>query len=337
MTLVIHAPNVHVGGGKTLLLAVLRDVRADQPCLLIGDARLDTGPVPPHIVVRTVLPTLAGRLRAERLLQSSATADDVVLCMGNLPPLLTCAGRVVVFLQNRYLCDVRASTRGLGALVRLRIAVEREWLRRRLTRSTRVLVQTPSMQRSVKASLNVDAELAPFMGPVVGREATRGAGLRPRFLYPASDERHKNHMTLLAAWALLHSAGVDVELHLTVQKDTPLGVRIAEARTTGLAIVNHGPLGAPELAELYRSSSALIFPSGFESFGLPLLEARAAGLPIVAAERDYVRDVVEPEETFEPDSPVSIARAVRRMLGREERPVTVLTPSEFIARAAQRA
>ena len=44
--------------------------------------------------------------------------------------------------------------------------------------------------------------------------------------------------------------------------------------------------------------------------GMSGLEAARAGLPIVAAERDYVRDIVTPAETFDPGSPVSIARAV---------------------------
>jgi glycosyltransferase involved in cell wall biosynthesis len=105
---------------------------------------------------------------------------------------------------------------------------------------------------------------------------------------------------------------------------------IAKATREGLRVVNHGVVTATRMAELYAASSALIYPSFFESFGLPLLEASAAGLPIVAAERDYVRDVVEPAETFDPTSAVSIARAVRRHLGRAERPRTPLTPGAFV-------
>jgi glycosyltransferase involved in cell wall biosynthesis len=63
---------------------------------------------------------------------------------------------------------------------------------------------------------------------------------------------------------------------------------------------------------------------------LPLLEAARARLPIVAAERDYVRDIVTPAETFDPESPVSIARAVRRFLRCPEEPMFVMSASEFL-------
>jgi glycosyltransferase involved in cell wall biosynthesis len=63
-----------------------------------------------------------------------------------------------------------------------------------------------------------------------------------------------------------------------------------------------------------------------------LLEAASCGLPIVAAECDYVRDVVTPVETFDPESAVSIARAVRRFLGSPEPAVPVLTANHFLAR-----
>ena len=43
-----------------------------------------------------------------------------------------------------------------------------------------------------------------------------------------------------------------------------------------------------------------------------------------------MRDVVVPTETFDPESPVSIARAVRRLLGAPEAPVAPLTPAAFI-------
>ena len=61
-------------------------------------------------------------------------------------------------------------------------------------------------------------------------------------------------------------------------------------------------------------------------------KAHAAGLPIVAAERDYVRDVVAPAQTFDPESPLSIARAIRRLLGTPEVPAPPLTPAEFMHR-----
>jgi len=81
---------------------------------------------------------------------------------------------------------------------------------------------------------------------------------------------------------------------------------------------------------LYSSSSALIYPSLFESFGLPLVEANQYGLPIIASELDYVRDVVDPEETFDPNSSKSIYRSVKRFLKINNDKTNVIEPAEFI-------
>jgi glycosyltransferase involved in cell wall biosynthesis len=84
------------------------------------------------------------------------------------------------------------------------------------------------------------------------------------------------------------------------------------------------------MQQAYREAGALIYPSTMESLGLPLLEARAAGLPVIASERDYVRDLVVPEQTFDPESPLSIARAVKRFLNGPENPPPILGPREFM-------
>jgi glycosyltransferase involved in cell wall biosynthesis len=70
-----------------------------------------------------------------------------------------------------------------------------------------------------------------------------------------------------------------------------------------------------------------------ETFGLPLLEATMLGIPVIAGEVDFVRDVCVPQQTFDPDSPRSIARAVRRFLGNgAEAPAMYLSAEEFVER-----
>ena len=238
-----------------------------------------------------------------------------------------------VFLQSRYLCD-DVPLDGFTQWARLRIAAERLWVRRRLRADMRVLVQTPSMRQAVRRSLGTEAVIMPFASlPPAPRPGPRTvpAG-RARLLYPASGEPHKNHGVLLAAWRILQQAGVDAELHLTVDGPADVTEAIAQAQAAGVSVVNHGHLDPSRMAALYHTSTALIFPSHVESFGLPLLEAQAAGLPIVASELDYVRDVVRPAETFDPTSAVSIARAVQRFLGAPEKQVALLTAAHFIRR-----
>jgi len=82
----------------------------------------------------------------------------------------------------------------------------------------------------------------------------------------------------------------------------------------GIKVMNIGELPHEKIWGLYKKSRALIFPSTIESFVLPLIKASKIGLPIIAAEKDYVRNVCAPKETFDPQSPLSISRAIKRFL-----------------------
>ncbi len=328
MTLVIHAPNVHLGGGRTLLLALLSTL--ERPTVLQLDERL--GPIPdlaPSVRVIRVAPSFLGRFQAERRLRALCRSGDVLLCFGNLPPLFRSSARVFVYLQNRYLTSSQ-SLAGLPWFACLRIRIERLWLRYRLRNAT-LLVQTETMSQEVRENLGREAIVLPFLP----REIQPSAGQLPvlyDYLYVASGEPHKNHRRLLQAWILLANRGFLPSLCLTLdtQRDAALCSWVEQlVRQHGLRLYNK-PLPLGQIYGLYAQCGTLIYPSLFESLGLPLLEARRAGLPIIAAERDYVRDLVVPAVSFDPESALSIARAVMRYQGESVWPAMPGDPASFL-------
>ena len=126
---------------------------------------------------------------------------------------------------------------------------------------------------------------------------------------------HKNHLCLLEAWEVLADFGCFPSLAVTLpDNEIQLLDKISVLKNAGLKITNLGWLSRRDLLAEYPNYRALIFPSLRESLGLPLVEATHIGLPILASELDYVYDVCEPTETFDPKSPASIARAVKRFL-----------------------
>jgi glycosyltransferase involved in cell wall biosynthesis len=285
--------------------------------------------------VRWVRASVSDRFGAERALANTARAEDTVVCFHGLPPVFRSTARVVVFLQNRnYL--------GLNPLsdfpwrTATRIAMERAISRLFRHHVTRYVVQTPSMRRAllawhggqpvVSVCPAVDARI-----DALGPSHEMPAVVRD-FLYVADGVGHKNHMRLLDAWRLLAADGVRPSLTLTLgERDQALAKVIEEAaRSDGLNINNLGQIDRESTFEAYRSSRALLFPSTSESFGLPLIEASRLGLPIIASELDFVRDVCDPVQTFDPNSAVSIARAVRRFLGDKEQGLTFLTTADFV-------
>ncbi|MCG9059537.1 glycosyltransferase [Laribacter hongkongensis] len=337
MKLFLHAPNIHHGGGAVLLNDLMRAIPADLPAIATLDERMVGAlDLPARVGIRRVRSSVCGRFSAERWLSRQVEETDRVLCFGNLPPLFKLRCDVSVFLQNRYLVDDQAPLSALPLKPRIRLRMEWVWLRLCLSHANRYFVQTPSMQRLAEDRLGVSAMCSPFVPESVLSSAATSAktsSSRFDFLYVASGEAHKNHATLISAWAMLADEGVFPSLALTLSETTvpDLAKHIeVECAAKGLNIVNLGVLPHDQLVDLYRDSKALIYPSGFESFGLPLIEAKLAGLSILAPELDYVRDVVDPTESFDPHSPISIARAVKRFLKKEQSTFKPMSAENFL-------
>ncbi len=86
------------------------------------------------------------------------------------------------------------------------------------------------------------------------------------------------------------------------------------------------------LAARYRSAAAFIYPSTYEGFGLPPLEAMAQGCPVVCSDRSSIPEVVaEAGEYFDPDSPESIAQAIEGVV------YSTARAAELVAAGRQRA
>jgi len=89
----------------------------------------------------------------------------------------------------------------------------------------------------------------------------------------------------------------------------------------GTATTFVGYLAGAELAAAYASGDAFLFPSSTETLGLVLLEAMAAGCPVVGANRGGIPDIVNDGENgclYDPDQPDSLVGAVRRLLGDQD-------------------
>ncbi len=338
MRLIINATNVHTGGGKTLLNDILEVLDEKYQCQLFLDERFDLpDKLPQNIFVHRIAPTFSKRLIGEWQLRKFVRSGDVVLCLGNMPPLFQLKGDVFVFVQNRYVVEKRR-LKGFSIPARARITVERLWFIWRKKQVKRFIVQSVTMKRILEGRVRKSAIIMPFIKDAQGYKRTLPSlSVKNRcaydFLYVASGDPHKNHRCLIDAWILLAGEGLRPSLCLTLNanKYRSLCAWIEEIKQTfNLNIENIGELSHSHVLKLYKESRALIYPSVFETIGLPLIEARCAGLPILASEMDYVRDVVDPEQTFDPESAISIARAVKRFLGKSEQFLPLTDPKTFI-------
>jgi glycosyltransferase involved in cell wall biosynthesis len=130
---------------------------------------------------------------------------------------------------------------------------------------------------------------------------------RESFLvYPARPWPHKNHARLFEAFELLRAARPDLRLVLTGGGNfgvVPDGVEV------------RGLVRREELASLLRRASAMVFPSLYEGFGQPPLEAMACGCPVACSDAASLPEVCgDAAGYFHPDDPRQIAVAVEDIL-----------------------
>lgn len=121
-----------------------------------------------------------------------------------------------------------------------------------------------------------------------------GLGDDPYFLYPAITYPHKNHRLLVDALVGLATSHPRARLVLTGGRATAEEDLERTVRMAGLTanVVRPGRVPAADLDALYRGATALTFPSLFEGFGLPVLEAMRRGCPVLAAASTALPEVI---------------------------------------------
>lgn len=137
-------------------------------------------------------------------------------------------------------------------------------------------------------------------------------------LYPANFWRHKNHMMLLTAFGMYRNQHPesDLKLVLTGASVGRMGYLQEAVRTMGLQdwVVMPGFLPDDAFVSLLQSCRALIFPSLYEGFGMPVLEAMAAGKPVLCSNLTSLPEVAgDAALYFDPRKPAEICEAIERI------------------------
>ncbi len=348
---IVYAPNVASGGGLVLLRALITALsgRSDVVLMLDQRGRPYLEDVVAELDCRWYKSSVPGRLSAEWSVRKLASRGDIVFCFHSLPPIFKSSGRVICYVHNANLVGL-IPTSILSGWVRLRYLIERQIAFYRRSSVERYVVQTPTMRSALASWYGRGAppiDILPFIGEGAAIPKAAGTVRSPAhqsraqwdFVYVSDGSAHKNHHRLLDAWQILAEEGSFPSLALTLNpiRDAALCEEVKQAvANTGVGIHNLGQMQHTEILKLYLESRALIFPSLAESFGVPLIEARMAGLPIIASELDYVRDICVPAETFDPKSARSIARAVSRFLGGADAFTPLLDGQEFLKQLEDR-
>lgn len=320
-----------VGGSEVSLTDALRAVRAESPPdldlrLAVLEPFLGAHPDLVEAFDCSVL-SLDGAVKARRVLaeqtwlarESRRWGAEVVHHAGGVVPLVH-PGRVVLTIQDLQPLDLPGNFS----------MAKRTYIRAMAGRSARVasVVCVPSefSRGRVVELLGVPPErvvVVPWSPPpapvgAAGEPSSPAVELPtgPYLLYPAITYPHKNHLVLLDAFARVAGAEPSVTLVLTGGEgaaEQKVLDRIARPDLRG-RVQRRGRVSAAELEALYRDASAVVVPSRYEGFGLPVLEALARDVPVVASSAGSLPEVARAEDLVDPDDVTAWFGAVQCVL-----------------------
>lgn len=181
-------------------------------------------------------------------------------------------------------------------------------------RADAVVVNSQFVRRSVITHLGVPPERVHTipLGLDHARFTPGNEQREPFLLYPARPWPHKNHKRLFDAFARLREERPELELVLTGGGH--------EGRQVPPGVVVRGLVSDDELVSLYRRAACVVFPSLYEGFGQPPLEAMACGCPVAASNIPAIAEACgDAAALFDPHDPEDLATVVAGVLDAPER------------------
>lgn len=176
-----------------------------------------------------------------------------------------------------------------------------------------VFVNSAYTGRDVEEHLGVPAERVrvapPGVRPEYSADGERADLGRPYLLSLATLEPRKNLATLLEAWRPLRD-----ELALAVAGAAGWG---DQPLLDDPGILKLGFVTEAEVPRLMRGAAAYVYPSRFEGFGMPIVEAMACGVPVVASAHPSMDEACgEAAVRVDPDDPSAMTAGIREAIDR---------------------
>lgn len=156
----------------------------------------------------------------------------------------------------------------------------------------------------------------------ISRQPTHLTTRRKVFFYPALPRVPKNIEVIFEASRLLHERGIgEFEVRLTIDgTENRYAQKLVKQYSNVPNVLMIGRQDQSQMAEEYRNCDCLLFPSRLETWGLPISEAKAYGLPMLVADLPYAYETVGTYNLarfFDPLDPEALAELMQDFVGGE--------------------
>ncbi len=309
-----------IAASKTGALSVLRDFAAhisqsgqDNEWIFITgtDYALKENEVAPHLKVRVrsdVKSSRLNRLKFDHLTGCKyleSLRPDLIFSLQNTLPKGIGKGIKTALYVHQPLGYQNCKDFSLFKKEEREMALYQKLIAREIDSSVKradlVIVQTAWMKEALCRKTGKDGKQVSVITPDVAKlKNYRDFNIPFRkdlFIYPAGPILYKNHGLILEALIELSKRGLDdIKVIFTLREDElPHLSKLLQGEYKGLfqkAIEWRGNIPRQELIKLYQEAT-LLFPSYIETFGYPPAEARQLGMPILASDMPFTREVLK--------------------------------------------
>jgi glycosyltransferase involved in cell wall biosynthesis len=217
-------------------------------------------------------------------------------------------------------------------------AYQRAWSKRLIrwsaTRADHILTISEFSKRSIANTYRIPEDRITVTYPAAGDEfrpmdkaaakedIARKYGIRDDFiLYLGRLQGRKNLPALIRAYAQVRKSGVEHKLVLAGKPDSLFAPTVECIRKLGLQteVLLPGYVAGEDVPKFYNAADVFVYPSVYEGFGLPVLEAMACGVPVITSRGSALEEIAgDAALLVEPPDDVAIANAIQLVLQNSE-------------------
>ena len=309
MKILFDSVYVHNGGGKEILDLIIHYVykhNLESYFLFLLDKRY-TVPIHPDKKINFLKISPGEKWR--KIFYTQNKNFESYFCLSNVPPPIIINKSCSIYFHNDLFLN--STNSNLGFITTIKNWIKKKYITSKINKNYGWFVQTELMKKKLNNIYGIENNKI-HVYPIFDSTKIISTKINNSFLYVCNSSKHKNHKRLMDAF-IKAASKIDGKLHLKLTLSDDDFKKSEYNRTTlpnNLLIQNIGIVTKKKLSKSYLESKFLIYPSLNESLGLPLIEAVNRGCFIIASDKKYIKEVVNPSIVFNPYSSDSISEAI---------------------------